>query len=31
VPSVVSLGDDGTIFVGREAQRRLLTSPSRTV
>src|SRR4029450_5497552 len=31
VPSVVSIGDDGTIFVGREAQRRLLTSPSRTV
>ena len=25
VPSVVSVGDDGTIFVGREAQRRLLT------
>ena len=31
VPSVVSVGEDGTIFVGREAQRRLLTSPSRTV
>jgi Fe-S protein assembly chaperone HscA len=31
VPSIVSLGEDGTIFVGREAQRRLLTSPSRTV
>src|SRR5688500_19172625 len=31
VPSVVSIGDDGTIFVGREAQRRLLTAPSRTV
>src|ERR687884_244485 len=31
VPSVVSLGDDGTIFVGREAQRRLLTAPGRTV
>jgi Fe-S protein assembly chaperone HscA len=31
VPSVVSLGDDGTIFVGREAQRRLLAAPSRTV
>jgi len=31
VPSVVSLGEDGTIFVGREAQRRLLTSASRTV
>jgi Fe-S protein assembly chaperone HscA len=31
VPSVVSLGDQGTIFVGREAQRRLLTTPGRTV
>ena len=31
VPSVVSLGDDDTIFVGREAQRRLLISPTRTV
>src|SRR5687767_4239585 len=31
VPSVVSLGDDKTIYVGREAQRRLLTAPSRTV
>jgi molecular chaperone DnaK len=31
VPSIVSLGDDGTIFVGREAQRRLLTAPNRTV
>ncbi len=31
VPSVVSLGDDGTIFVGREAQRRLLTTSERTV
>ena len=31
VPSVVSLGDDGTFFVGREAQRRLLTTPSRSV
>jgi Fe-S protein assembly chaperone HscA len=31
VPSIVSLGEDGTIFVGREAQRRLLTAPSRTV
>jgi molecular chaperone DnaK len=31
VPSVVSLGEGGTIFVGREAQRRLLTAPSRTV
>src|SRR5262245_44397657 len=31
VPSVVSLGDDGTVYVGREAQRRLLTAASRTV
>ena len=31
VPSVVSLGEDGTMFVGREAQRRLLTAPSRSV
>ena len=31
VPSVVSLGDEGTIFVGREAQRRLLTDAQRTV
>ncbi|HVG70279.1 MAG TPA: Fe-S protein assembly chaperone HscA, partial [Vicinamibacterales bacterium] len=31
VPSVVAIGEDGTVFVGREAQRRLLTSPSRTV
>ena len=31
VPSVVSLDDDGTMFVGREAQRRLLTAPARSV
>ena len=31
VPSIVSVGDDGTIFVGREAQRRLLTAPASTV
>ena len=31
VPSVVSLAEDGTVFVGREAQRRLLSEPSRTV
>jgi molecular chaperone DnaK (HSP70) len=31
LPSVVSLGADGTVFVGREAQRRLLTAPDRTV
>jgi Fe-S protein assembly chaperone HscA len=30
VPSVVSVGEDGTIVVGREAQRRLLTAPERT-
>src|SRR5499427_893913 len=30
VPSVVSLGDDGTIYVGREAQRRLLTHATRS-
>jgi Fe-S protein assembly chaperone HscA len=31
VPSVVSVAEDGTIYVGREAQRRLLTEASRTV
>src|SRR5688572_12777274 len=31
VPWVVAIGEDGTVFVGREAQRRLLTSPRRTV
>ena len=31
VPSVVSVGEDGTIYVGREAQRRLLTDAQRTV
>jgi Fe-S protein assembly chaperone HscA len=31
VPSVVSLGENGTIHVGREAQRRLLTDARRTV
>jgi molecular chaperone DnaK len=31
VPSVVTATDEGTIFVGREAQRRLLTEASRTV
>jgi len=31
VPSVVSVEASGTVFVGREAQRRLLTDPSRTV
>jgi Fe-S protein assembly chaperone HscA len=31
VPSVVSIGEDGTMYVGREAQRRLLTAPERSV
>ncbi|MGE3958218.1 MAG: Fe-S protein assembly chaperone HscA [Vicinamibacterales bacterium] len=31
VPSIVSAAQDGTIYVGREAQRRLLTDPRRTV
>jgi Fe-S protein assembly chaperone HscA len=31
LPSVVSLDERGTVFVGREAQRRLLTDSSRTV
>jgi molecular chaperone DnaK len=31
VPSVVSVGADGTLVVGREAERRLLTAPDRTV
>jgi Fe-S protein assembly chaperone HscA len=31
VPSVVSVSAEGTTFVGREAQRRLLTEPTRTV
>jgi Fe-S protein assembly chaperone HscA len=30
VPSVVSVAEDGTVFVGREAQRRLLIEPQRT-
>src|ERR1700722_10047088 len=30
VPSVVSAAEDGTIYVGREAQRRLLTDARRT-
>jgi molecular chaperone DnaK len=30
VPSVVSVTRDGTVFVGREAQRRLLTEAGRT-
>jgi molecular chaperone DnaK len=31
VPSIVSADADGTIYVGREAQRRLLTDAARTV
>ncbi|HEY3383015.1 MAG TPA: Fe-S protein assembly chaperone HscA [Vicinamibacterales bacterium] len=31
LPSIVSVDGGGTVFVGREAQRRLLTDPLRTV
>jgi Fe-S protein assembly chaperone HscA len=31
LPSIVSVDGPGTVYVGREAQRRLLTDPSRTV
>ena len=31
LPSVVSFAADGTVYVGREAQRRRLTEPDRTV
>jgi len=31
LPSIVSIGEDNAIYVGREAQRRLLTDPMRTV
>jgi Fe-S protein assembly chaperone HscA len=31
VPSVVSVSEDNTVFVGREAERRLLTDPARTI
>ena len=31
VPSVVSVGENGALIVGREAQRRLLTASDRTV
>ena len=31
VPSVVSVSAEGTVYVGREGQRRLLTDASRTV
>src|ERR1044071_9521261 len=30
VPSVVSVTDEGTVYVGREAQRRLLTDAAHT-
>ncbi|HZR26659.1 MAG TPA: Fe-S protein assembly chaperone HscA [Vicinamibacterales bacterium] len=30
VPSIVSIDEKGTVYVGREAQRRLLTDASRT-
>src|SRR5258706_10502337 len=30
VPSVVSVAEDNTVYVGREAQRRLLTDAGRT-
>jgi Fe-S protein assembly chaperone HscA len=30
VPSIVSVAEDGTVYVGREAQRRLLTDAQRT-
>src|SRR5690348_7272261 len=31
VPSVVSVAEDQTVYVGREAERRLLTDPARTI
>jgi Fe-S protein assembly chaperone HscA len=31
IPSVVSAAEEGTVYVGREAQRRLLTDAGRTV
>ncbi len=31
LPSVVSVGADGRVFVGREAERRLLVDPTHTV
>ncbi len=30
LPSVVSVGEDGTVYVGRDAERRLLTDARRT-
>jgi molecular chaperone DnaK len=31
LPSVVSVAEDQTVYIGREAERRLLTDPGRTV
>ena len=31
LPSIVSIGEADTVYVGREAQRRLLTDAARTV
>src|ERR1700680_106344 len=31
LPSIVSVSSEGTVYVGREAQRRLLTDAKRTV
>ena len=31
LPSVVSVAEDQTVYVGREAERRLLTDPGRTI
>ncbi len=31
LPSVVSVAEDHTVYVGREAERRLLTDPGRTI
>lgn len=31
VPSIVNLGEDGSIHVGNEAKERLLTAPERTI
>src|SRR3982074_3835263 len=31
LPSIVSVSSEGTVYVGREAQRRLLTDANRTV
>src|SRR3954454_23684999 len=30
VPSIVSVAEDQTVYVGRDAERRLLTDPHRT-